>query len=289
MALHRNFIALAPLIVGALSCSTPLDTLPRRCDEIDPNVCNTPVAQRERLATYRQADLAARPRPGGPVAVSNVVVTAIDDHLEARGDTGDIWVQEVINDPMFNGCAPMPDGRRVCGVQLFAPSTIPTGATLLVGDLVTVTGGSYDEFNCTPCCAPPRPPCTFTDRTLPEFSRAGVERVGTGVQPIVVPATVQQIIDGGDRYVGVLVRIEGEVMLETPSGGDANRGEIRIVGGLNLAPQLGPLQDRTGRPLYDAAARRLNFTRVRNVTGIVSYFFGPKLFPRSPEDFEALP
>lgn len=226
---------------------------------------------------------------GGSVSVSNVVVTAIDNHLEPRGNTGDLWVQEIVNDPMFNGCAPLADGRRVCGIQLFAPSLIPTGASLLVGDVVSISGGSYDEFDCTPCCAPPRPPCTFRDRTLPEFSRAGVERIGTGVRPVVVPATVQQIVEGGDRYVGVLVRIEGEVMLETPSMSDANRGEIRMVGGLNLAPQLGPLEDRMGRPLYDAAMRRLNYTRVRNVTGIVSYFFGPKLFPRGPGDFEALP
>jgi hypothetical protein len=214
-----------------------------------------------------------------------------DDHLEPGGETGDLWVQEVISDPAFTGCAPMPDGRHVCGIQLFAPSTIPTGSYLLPGDSVQITGGSYDEFNCTPCCAPPRAPCTFSEgRTLPEFSRAGVERVGTGIEPVIVPATVQQIVEGGDRYVGVLVRLEGDVMMETPTGSTANRGEIRLVGGLNLAPQIGPLNDRaTGRPLYDRATSRLNFTRVRNIVGVVSYFFGPKLLPRGPEDIEGVP
>ncbi len=279
-------IALVSL-AAITSCATPLTD--RRCDEINTRSCNQPAPQAEQLATYRQESVAARPTPGGPVAVGNVVVTALDDFLEPGGETGDLWVQQVVTDPAFTGCAPMPDGRHVCGIQLFAPSTIPTGSYLLVGDTVSITGGTYDEFNCTPCCAPPRPPCTFTDRTLPEFSRAGVERIGTGIEPVVVPATVQQIIDGGDRYVGVLVRIEGEVMLETPTGSTATRGEIRMVGGLNLAPQIGALTDRMGRPLFDRTTGRLNYTRVRNVTGIVSYFFGPKLFPRGPEDFEAVP
>lgn len=280
--------SLALLAVAAtVSCATPLTD--RRCDEIDTRSCNRPAPSAEPLSLYRQADTAARPTPGVPVAVSGVVVSAIDDYLEPGGDTGDIWVQQVVDDPMFNGCAPMPDGRHVCGIQLFAPSTIPTGSYLLTGDSVSITGGSYDEFNCQQCCAPPRAPCTFTDRTLPEFSRAGVERIGTGIEPVVVPATVQQIIDGGDRYVGVLVRIEGDVMMETPTGSTATRGEIRMVGGLNLSPQIGALTDRTGRPLFDRTTGRLNYTRVRNVTGIVSYFFGPKLLPRGPEDFEAVP
>jgi len=274
--------------LSSWSCSTPLTD--RRCDEIDRRSCNTPAPQGGQLRTYRQADLASRPTTGGPVSISNVVVTAIDDYLEPGGNTGDIWVQEVVADPAFTGCAPMPDGRHVCGIQLFAPSTIPTGSYLLTGDTVSITGGTYDEFNCTPCCAPPRAPCLFSDgRTLPEFSRVGVERVGTGVEPVIVPATVQQILEGADRYVGVLVRIEGEVMLETPTGSTATRGEIRMVGGVNLSAQIGPLTDRMGRPLFDRATGRLNYTRVRNMTGIVSYFFGPKLLPRGPEDFEALP
>jgi hypothetical protein len=277
----------ATLALALSACATPLTD--RRCDEIDRRSCNQPLPQGTTLATYRQAATASRPTPGGPVSVSNVVVSAIDDFLEPRGSTGDVWVQEVINDPSFDGCAPMPDGRRVCGIQLFAPTNIPTGSYLLVGDTVRVSGGSYDEFDCTPCCPPPRRPCRFEGRTLPEFSRAGVERIGTAVEPVVVPATIRQILDGGDRYVGVLVRITDEVMLETPTGSDATRGEIRMVGGINLTSQIGPLQDRMGRPLFDSATGRLNYNRLRNVTGIVSYFFGPKLLPRGPRDFEVVP
>jgi hypothetical protein len=282
-----KFLVLSSLSLAVAACATPLTD--RRCDEIDRRSCNMPLPAGETLAGYRQADTTLRPTVGVPVAVSNVVVSAIDDYLERGGNTGDVWVQEVVDDPAFNGCAPMPDGRHVCGIQLFAPANIPTGSFLLVGDTVRVTGGTYDEFDCTPCCPPPRRACRFDGRTLPEFSRTGVERIGTGVEPVIVPATIQQIVEGADRYVGVLVRITGDVMLETPTGGDATRGEIRMVGGVNLTPQIGPLTDRTGRPVFDSATGRLNFTRLRNVTGIVSYFFGTKLMPRGPQDFEVVP
>jgi hypothetical protein len=225
--------------------------------------------------------------------VGNVVVTAIDDYLEsASGNTGDVWVQQVYTNPTFDGCAPLADGRRVCGIQLFAPSFVPAGSSLLTGDLVNVSGGRYDEFDCTVCCRPPANPCRFMDRILPEFSQASVERVGTGIVPVVVPATLEQIALNGDRYTGVLVRIEGELMLTMPARGDIGRGEIPIAnaGGMKLSSQIGPLVDRaSGRPLFDPATGQLNFTRLRNVTAIVSYFFGNKLLPRSPQDFEALP
>ncbi len=227
------------------------------------------------------------------VNVGNVVVTAIDDYLEsASGNTGDVWVQQVYTNPNFSGCAPHPDGRRVCGIQLFAPTFVPAGTALLAGDLVAVTGGRYDRFDCTVCCRPPANPCRFMDRILPEFSQASVERVGTGVTPVVVPATLEQIALDGDAYTGVLVNIGAEITLMMPARGDIGRGEIPIAnaGGMKLSAQIGALVDRaSGRPIFDVAANRLNFTRLRNVTAIVSYFFGNKLLPRGPQDFEALP
>lgn len=301
MTAGRTVAAMAALLSVALvadvalcGCATPLTD--RRCDELDRRSCGQPAEQKDPLSRYRQAPGAGgvRPPPGGAVNVGNVVVTAIDDYLESvSGNTGDVWVQQVFNPPVnFEGCAPMPDGRRVCGIQLFAPTFVPAGSALLTGDLVTVTGGRYDEFDCTVCCRPPANPCRFMDRILPEFSQASVERVGTGVAPVVVPTTIETLASGGDNYTGVLVNIPGEIMLTMPARGDIGRGEIPIAnsGGMKLSAQIGALVDRaSGRPIFDVENNRLNFTRLRNVTGIVSYFFGNKLLPRGPQDFEALP
>lgn len=248
------------------------------CDELD-QACNEPVdpSGYTQLSVYRQSNRAMRPRVGGAVRMRNLVVTAIDDHVEsATGSTGDVWVQERVLEPTFSGCMPHPRGGVVCGVQLFAPSILPAGSQLVPGDLVNISGGRYDEFDCTPCCAPPRMPCLFSDgRTLPELSLTSVERVGSTRPPEPIPTTLAQLAMGGDAYVGVLVRLNDEITLPAPD----TRGEYRLASSVNLSTQIGPLVDAAG-------ARLAPGTRLRGVTGIVSYFFGTKLLVRGPEDYQ---
>lgn len=286
-ALRPWLLLLSAVSLGVLQCATPLTD--RRCDNLDTRSCNQPVSRGDNLTLYRQANRAARPVPGGTVNVTDVVVTAIDRYLEPRGSTGDAWVQQIVTDPAFDGCAPLADGRHVCGIQLFNPTVVPTGTHLLLGDTLQVSGGRYDEFDCARCCQPPRAPCTFDGRTLPEFSNASLERIGTGQTPVIVPATVTQVLEGGDRYVGVLVSLTGEISLENPSASDVGRGEIPVVGGMKLSPQIGPLTDRMGQPLINPTTGRLTTMRLRNVVGIVGYFFGTKFMPRGPMDFEVVP
>lgn len=269
--------ALATLVSAALASSAGCGLGVAACDELD-QACNTPVdpSGYVQLSAYRQRDRRARPMVGGAVRMRNLVVTAIDDHVEnSSGNTGDVWVQERVRDPNFSGCVPHPQGGVVCGIQLFAPTILPAGSQLVPGDLVNINGGRYDEFDCSVCCAPPREPCLFSDgRTLPELSMTSVERVGSTVPPTPIDTTLAQIAMGGDQYMGILVRVTDEILLPAPD----TRGEYRLASNVNLSTQIGPLVDSAGRTLEPG-------TRLRNVTGIVSFFFGSKLLVRGPEDY----
>ncbi len=301
------------LALGAGSCA---NVDPPACDNLDLTSCNTVVPPAQRLRDFRQTNRALRPTVGAPiVGVRNVVITAVDIYAEPGGDIGDAFVQEVIPESeaaSFQGCIPvMTGGRvtsRVCGIQLFRPRYIPVGSHPLPGDLLSISGGRYDEFNCQTCAA------QFSDmRTLPELSQCNAERIGSGAVPAPIDVTITQVIDGGDAYVGVLVRLtdtfvtgpvnprQGEIPLtlataapmcltdgdrctrssECCSGGCApDRGTTVCGAPLQMSDQLTPLNNSaTGMPLAQG-------TRVRNVVGIVSYFFGTKIIPRSVRDYE---
>jgi hypothetical protein len=263
----------APLLFAAVvtaSCNGPLYS---RCD--DPrNDCREPPRGGEPIATYRTSNPASRPPEGGPVDFRSAVVIGVDDYLEsASGNVGDVWVQQRIADASFAGCALDPvHGGRVCGMQLFAPTFIPAGSHLVVGDLVNVAGGAYDEFTCEPCST------QFDGRSLPEVGMPTVERVGTSPSPDPIDVTLAQLTDPdhADDYVGILVRVTDDVTTMALS----SRQEITIAPGVQITSQLTPLNDpSTGRPI--AAG-----THLRNIVGIASYFFSTKIIPRSVNDYE---
>lgn len=255
-------------------CNGPLVSM---CD--DPRRdCDHPASNTQRIADFRQSDPAQRPTLAIPVNFHNVFVIGVDDFLEAgtSAKIGDIFVEQRIADDTFPGCARDPvHGGRVCGIQLYAPTPIPAGTHMALGDLANVTGGQYEEFNCGTCAT------GFSDgRTLPEIGQPAVERVGSGLQPDPIDVTVAQLIDPdhGDDYVGVLVRITDVITTSAIS----TRGEITVAPGLNMTGQLTALNDpATGAPL--AAG-----TRLTNITGIASYFFGSKIIPRSVRDYTVM-
>ncbi|MEI8258004.1 MAG: hypothetical protein WCJ30_20195 [Deltaproteobacteria bacterium] len=258
----------------AIAGCGPLTTM---CD--DPrNDCDHPAGGAQRIADFRQSDPAARPPLAIPVNFRTTYVIGVDDFLEAgtSAKIGDIFIEQRIADENYPGCAPDPVHHgRVCGIQLFAPTPIPAGTHMTLGDIANVSGGQYEEFNCGTCAT------TFSDgRTLPEIGQPTVERVGSGLAPDPIDVTVAQLIDPdhGDDYVGVLVRITDVVTTTAISP----RGEITLVPGLNMTGQLMALVDpSTGAPL--AAG-----TRLTGVTGIASYFFGSKIIPRSVHDYTVM-
>jgi hypothetical protein len=271
----RLGFAAATLAVATTSC---VGYDQRVCDDLDTRACDHPAVPAQRLRDFRQRNLAARPTVGSAVQVPNVVVTAVDTYQEPGGDVGDVWVQERVAEADFDGCVAHPLGGRVCGMQLFSPTPVPAGTRLLAGDLVDVSGGRYDEFDCTPCCAAPRPPCRFTGRTLPELSVTNVTRLGSARPPDAIPVTLADITTQGDAMTGVLVRVMGEFTLTATR----RPNEFDIGMGIVVTNQLTPLTDAQGMALVAGA-------RVRNITGIVSYFFGTKLIPRSTMDYEVVP
>ncbi len=251
-------------------CTGPLLTM---CD--DPRRdCDHPVSGAQRIADFRQSDPARRPTLGVPVNFRTTYVIGVDDFLEAgtSAKIGDIFIEQRIADENYPGCVRDPvHGGRMCGIQLFAPVPIPAGTHMTVGDIVNVSGGVYEEFNCGTCAT------QFDGRTLPEIGQPTVERVGSGLLPDPIDATIAQLTDPdhGDDYVGVLVRITEVVTTSAIS----SRGEITIAPGLNMTGQLTALNDpSTGAPLPAG-------TRLTNVIGIASYFFGSKIIPRSVRDY----
>lgn len=284
--MRRASSLLSAVLCAAAACalgSCQVVYGPRVCDEIQRGACNpveitTPVTT---LRPYRDRMATSRPTVGAPVDVRNVTVSAIDNYSEGTsGAIGDLWVQERVLDPTFTGCAPHPQGGRVCGVQLFAPNVSPAGEQLRFGDLVNITGGTYDEFNCGTCSS------QFAGgRTLPELSRAAVTRVGSTGAPEPIPATLDEVVNGGDNYVGVLVRLTDTITL---GAYNARFSQYPLVvngvssRNLNIAEQIAPLRDAAGQPYATN-------TRLRNVVVVVSFFFNPLLLLRSASDYEVVP
>jgi hypothetical protein len=144
----------------------------------------------------------------------------------------------------------------------------------VVGDIANVQGGAYDEFTCEPCRM------QFDEgHSLPEVGMPTVERVGTSRSPDPIDVTLAQLTDPehGDDYLGILVRITDSV---TTMAYNTHNAEITIAPGIQMTAQLTPLNDPTTGQVLPAG------THLRNIVGIASYFYNPKIIPRSVNDYE---
>ena len=261
------------------------------CD--DPRLdCNPDSGYRQEgqtLAIYRELSLANRPDAAVAINLPNVIVSAVDNYLEGpRGTTGNTWIQERILDPTFTGCVPDPvGGGHVCGIELYNPITIPSGAHVIPGDIVNVTGGTYDEFTCPtcsavfPCCGTP-PGC----ETLPELDVSDMTQLGSTVAPTPIAVSIHDLDTAGlncnantvahdNAYTGVLVRITDIVSTQSL---DAN-GNIAI----DTYPQ--PYGSSVAMSNSDWSAHRpvdghhapLRGRLLCNIVGVVSYFYNPEV------------
>jgi hypothetical protein len=244
-----------------------------RCDEPD-HACDTPPSSAGRLSLRTLRTRAPRYPEGAPVTVRAVSVTAIDRYDETQsGRLGTIWAQEVSppgdTADRFAPCPLLPDrSGRVCAISMFSPGFSPTGYRPVEGDLVDISGGAYNEFVCATCGSP------FANGDfLPQVSSAVLVRAGVAPQAAPIPVTLDEILAHYRDLMGVLVTVENVTANTDP---DARFGEMTIAGsgrtGLSLAPQLTPIPGaRAG-------------TRWDRITGVVTYFYNPKLLPRSPSD-----
>jgi hypothetical protein len=239
----------------------------------------------QQLQDYRDP---AHPRVGDGVKVRGVVVTAVDDFDEdAGGHVGSIWVSEV--DPSATAvCGPW------CGITVYAPTIVPEGDTLRLGDIVSMTG-TYGEFLYEDDGTPPDPadPFPWHFEHLSEVNEGTVSRTGEWLPVAPYEASAQEVQmepvslqarEAAESLEGVLVTVRNL----TASKDYDTHGQFETAEGVMIEDDLfhypcpGYSGDVTG-------------THFDSVTGVVTWFgmknaFADyKILPRGPEDFSPVP
>ena len=207
------------------------------------------------------------------VCLSGLTVVAIDA-FDETGDgksSGNYYVEDTSADP-----------PPYAGVTIYRPSFSPPDLRLAEGDVVDFLG-SYTEFN---------GPASFRFgycRTLPELSGALKFRFDNNLE---VPAKEIPLLDltsyaTGRSHIGTLVKVLGpQLSQDGPKSGSTGRYtstfEVGAIANVADVPQLtNELFDlkAEGPPL----AKSMTF---KSVTGIVTYFGGFHISPRSAADLE---
>ncbi|MBK6529372.1 MAG: hypothetical protein IPF99_07190 [Deltaproteobacteria bacterium] len=275
MRSHRPIaVLIAALIVSALGCSDVPTT--QRCDEPD-NSCNRAFLRSTTpLSALRDPNPMRRVPEGTPVDARNLQVTAYDELDETMdGDLGTVYVQETIppgnTDDPFLPCPLLADrSARICGISTFNTQFNPLAYRPKVGDLVDMSGGQYDEFDCSGVCG--TPPQPFPDgRFLPQVREPTIRSAGVAPLPTPVRVTVADLMTHNAALIGVLVEVSNVTVAFAPD----RRGEIQITSDRN-GPKI--TQEMVTIPGVVAG------TQWSRVVGVVSYFYGPKLIPRTLAD-----
>lgn len=208
------------------------------------------------------------------VYVTGVTILAIDRFDETGdGQIGNFYVQDP--DPK---CA----GKPYSGVTVFDPSFSPPDLRLANDDVVDMNG-LITEF-----LGPAGDGKSFKKcRTLPEISGTlGFRFDGAAPpEPVTIPVTDLKSYETARQWLGMLVKVENLTLADngTPSGGRYT-APINVGGGLELADV-----PKITNELYDIQTEGpelKEMTTFKSVTGIVTYFYGFHLVPRSPADFE---
>jgi len=215
------------------------------------------------------------------VRATGQVIVAIDRYDETGdGALGNIYIQD-----LYEGDdEPLP----FSGVTVFAPSFTPPNLRLFEGDVVD-TFGNLMEF-IGPSSSP------FGEcKTLPEIGGTMSFRFDHGPA---LPLTIVNKNGGAARwdgiigyqnarqYMGMLVRIEGVIVVGELD--DDGKGRLTVT--MDMGGGIGA-QDaiKISNELFDlgnAGPEITDGTIFQSVTGVLTYFYGFKLAPRSIEDFE---
>jgi hypothetical protein len=215
--------------------------------------------------------------PMREVAIDGVTVTAIDRYDETGeiGSQGNIYVQDAM---AAYGDPPVP----YSGVTVYDPSFSPPDLRLVEGDVVDVFGVLM-EFQ--------GPTTSYFSycRTLPEIGGTmGFRFEAPATVPVAIQASDLASYEGMRRWLGMLVRIDNLTLGDDPYDPPTGRYSIRIdVGGgvqtqdiPTLANEFFDLKtflEGTGLPLSAG-------TTFPSVTGVVTYFYGTHISPRSAAD-----
>ncbi len=206
------------------------------------------------------------------VCLSGLTIVAIDT-FDETGDgksSGNYYVEDTSSDPL-----------PYSGMTIFRPSFSPPDLRLAQGDVVDFLG-SATEFN---------GPSTFKFaycRTLPELSGALTFRFDNNLPltPKVVSIDDLKTYETGRPHLGTLIKLVNVQLDATgakSSGGRYTSGlEVGSIKNVADVPQVtNELFDmqNLGPPMPASAA-------FKSITGVVTYFGGFHVAPRSAADFE---
>jgi len=201
------------------------------------------------------------------VCVSGATLVALDRYDETGGGaTGNYYIQDTLK-------APVP----YSGMTVYAPSFSPPDLRVAPGDVVDMAG-SLTEF------LGPSSGRFGQCRTLPEISGAMSLRFEGGE---VIPATIKlselYTYEAARKYLGMLVRLEGVAI-----GGDPTMSSGRYSAPLAVDMEiLAADQPKLSNELFPLQDLKLTAGKsFKAVTGVVTYFYGFKVAPRSAEDLE---
>ncbi|CAN93802.1 MULTISPECIES: hypothetical protein [Sorangium] len=201
--------------------------------------------------------------------VTGAALVAVDSFDETgEGARGNHYVQDSADEPV-----------PYSGMTIFQPAFDPPDLRLVPGDVVDVLG-ELTEF------LGPSAGRFGGCRTLPELGGTMSFRFeDRPAVPIRVPLDDLGGYASARPYIGMLVRVEGVRITGDPSSRDGRyAASIDVGAGVRPAdvPRISnELYDleREGPPLADGAS-------FRSVTGVLTYFYGFKIAPRCPADFQ---
>ena len=210
------------------------------------------------------------PPPDRNVQLSGLTIVGIDKFDETGdGANGNIYVQDTVQDP-----------PPFSGITAFAPSFSPPDLRLSEGD-VTDAFGILMEF-----LGPASAGLFGYCKTLPEIGGTMTFRFEAGpLTPKTIPLEDLKSYAAARQWLGMLVRIES-VRIANPPANSGGRYTANLdVGGGIAQPDVPKISNE----LYDIEAEGPPLNEgvtFSALTGVLTYFYGFKVAPRSPNDFE---
>ena len=201
--------------------------------------------------------------------VTGVTIVAIDRFDESgSGANGNFYVQDT-----------NPNAPAFSGITVFAPSFSPPDLRLTEGDVADVSG-VLQEF-----LGPSNSPFGYC-KTLPEIGGTMTFRFEAGpLLPKTIALDDLKSYPTSRQWLGMLVRVEGVRIAHPPDeSGGRFTADIDVGGGLSQTDV-----PKISNELYNLKSQGPALTQgstFRAVTGVLTYFYGFKISPRSPNDFD---
>jgi hypothetical protein len=210
------------------------------------------------------------PPPDHVVQVTGTTIVALDKFDETgEGSNGNLYVQDTTQDP-----------PAFSGVTVFAPSFSPPDLRLAPGD-VTDMFGVLQEF-----LGPSSAGLFGYCKTLPEIGGTMTFRFEAGpLTPKTIPIEDLKSYATARQWLGMLVRIESVRIADPPANSSGRYTAALDVGGGIAQPDVPKISNE----LYDIEGEGPPLTQGATfsaMSGVITYFYGFKIAPRSPDDFE---